>query len=91
MNLGECYFAAGQYDKGISLFTQSLSSLPKDSDQRWALFRLTGGYIKTNNPDLAEQSSGRVKENTEDPFWEKMADYGLNDGIWFATYDDFLK
>jgi len=91
MNLGECYFAAGQYDKGISLFTQSLSSLPKGSDQRWALFRLTGGYIKTNNPDLAEQSSGRVKENTEDPFWEKMADYGLNDGIWFATYDDFLK
>ncbi len=91
MNLGECYFAAGQYDKGISLFTQSLSALPKGSDQRWALFRLTGGYIKTNNPDLAEQSSGRVKENTEDPFWEKMADYGLNDGIWFATYDDFLK
>lgn len=91
MNLGECYFAAGQYDKGITLFTQSLSSLPKGSDQRWALFRLTGGYIKTNNPDLAEQSSGRVKENTEDPFWGKMADYGLNDGIWFATYDDFLK
>lgn len=91
MNLGECYFAAGQYEKGIPLFMQSLSSLPKGTDQRWALFRLTGGYIKTNNPDLAEQSSGRIKENTEDPFWEKMADYGLNDGIWFATYDDFLK
>jgi len=91
MSLGECYFAANQYEKGISLLTQSIPALQKGSDQRWALFRLTGGYIKTNSPDLAEKSSGRVKENTDDPFWAKMADYGLNDGLWFATYEDYLK
>jgi tetratricopeptide (TPR) repeat protein len=91
MSLGECYFAAEQYEQGISLLTQALPVLPKGSDQRWALFRLTGGYIKTSNPELAEKSSGRVKENTDDPFWAKMADYGLNDGIWFATYEDYLK
>jgi tetratricopeptide (TPR) repeat protein len=91
LSLGEGYFAAGQYEQGITLLTQSIPVLPKGSDQRWALFRLTGGYIKTNNPDLAEKSSGRVKDNTDDPFWAKMADYGLNDGLWFATYEDFLK
>ena len=91
LSLGECYFAAEQYEQGIPLLTQSLSALPKGSSQRWALFRLTGGYIKTNNPALAEKSSGQVRENTEDPFWATMADYGLNDGIWFATYEDYLK
>jgi len=92
LSLGECYFAVKQYEQGIPLLTQSLPSLPKGSgNQRWALFRLTDGYIRTNNPGLAEKSSGQVRENTEDPFWAKMADYGLNDGIWFATYEDYLK
>jgi tetratricopeptide (TPR) repeat protein len=91
MSLGECYFAAEQYEQGIPLFSQAIPSFPKGSDQRWALFHLTGGYIKTNNPDLAEKSSGRVKENTDDLFWTKMADYGLNDGLWFSTYEDYLN
>lgn len=91
LSMGESYFATEQYEQGIPLLTQSIPSLAKGSDQRWALFRLTGGYIKTNNPDLAEKSSGRVKENTDDLFWTKMADYGLNDGIWFSTYEDYLN
>ena len=91
LSLGECYFAVNQFEQGIPLLTQSLTSLPKGSSQRWALFRLTGGYVRTNNPGLAEKSSGHVRENTEDPFWAMMADYGLKDGIWFATYEDYLK
>ena len=91
LSLGECYFATEQYERGIPMLTQSLPSLPKGSSQRWALFRLTGGYIRTNNPGLAEKSSAQVRENTEDPFWASMADYGLKDGIWFTTYEDYLK
>jgi tetratricopeptide (TPR) repeat protein len=91
LELAESCLVSAQYDQAVSLLTESLRLLPKGTEQRWALFRLTGGYLKTNNPELAEKSSGRVKENTDDPFWAKMADYGLNDGIWFATYEDYLK
>ncbi|MDX9746044.1 MAG: tetratricopeptide repeat protein [Syntrophales bacterium] len=90
LNLGEMYLGAGQYEKAVPLLMQALAAMPKGTDQCWALFRLTGGHINLNNPDLAETFSGRIRENTEDPFWEKMADYCLNDGIWFATYADFL-
>jgi len=91
LSRGECYFEARQYDQGIPLVTQSLSSLPEGSGRRWALFRLAGGYIRSNNPVLAEKSSSRVRENTEDPFWAAVADYGLRDGTWFAAYEDYLK
>ncbi len=91
MELAESYLTSANYNQAIAMLTQSLSVLPKGADQRWALFRLTGGYLKTNNPDLAEKSSVRVRENTEDPFWVKMADYGLNDGLWFVNYEDYLK
>ncbi|MBN1546237.1 MAG: tetratricopeptide repeat protein [Syntrophaceae bacterium] len=91
MNLAESYLAANLYDQALPLLNQSLSLLPKGADRWWALYRLTGGYLETNNLDLAEKASERIKANTDDPFWSKMADYGFNDGIWFSTYEDYLK
>jgi hypothetical protein len=62
-----------------------------DFDKHWAEFILSGNYLGINNSDLATEATSRLRSNTNDPFWQRVADYGLNSGLWFTANKSYLE
>ncbi|MDR2861381.1 MAG: tetratricopeptide repeat protein, partial [Syntrophobacterales bacterium] len=91
LNQAELYSLTGHPEKSIALLNQALPSLSDDFDKRWAEFILTNNYIGTNNPDRATEASSRMRLETNDLFWQRIADYGLNGGLWFTANKDYLE
>ena len=87
----ELYSASGDPEKSIALLNRTIPSLSDDFDKHWAEFLLTGNYSGINQHDLATEASSRLRLNTDDPFWQKIADYGLNTSLWFTTNKSYLE
>jgi len=91
LDRAELYSRSGQPEKSVNLLNRAIPSLENDFDKRWAEFILTNNYVEMNNPDLATEAANRLRQNTNDPFWQRIADYGLNDSLWFNTNKNYLE
>ena len=65
-NIGNCHFAAQQYDKAVSAYQESLRANPKDNETRYNLVSSNSNRTKTSsNNSKSSNNNSRTKINNK--------------------------
>jgi len=88
--LGDCFFERGKYQKGISMYQQSLAYAPEDKQKLWTLYEIGCGYTKLNDEISADMAFKSLTEKSRGEFWTRVVDYYREDRIWSQKYSDYL-
>jgi tetratricopeptide (TPR) repeat protein len=88
--LGDCFFETGKYQKGISMYQQSLASVTEDEQNLWTLYKIGCGYMKLNDEISADMAFKSLTEKSRGEFWTRVVDYYREDRIWSEKYSDYL-
>jgi len=88
--LGDCFFKTGKYQKGISMYQQSLAYVPEDEQNLWTLYKIGCGYIKLNDEISADMAFKSLTEKSRGEFWARVVDYYQDDRYWSEKYGKYL-
>ncbi|MBN2516043.1 MAG: tetratricopeptide repeat protein [Deltaproteobacteria bacterium] len=88
--LGDCFYKAGQYQKGISMYKQSLAYVPENEQNFWTLYEIGRGYMNLNDEISADMAFKSLTEKSREEFWARVVDYYREDRIWSEKYGEYL-
>jgi len=88
--LGDCFFETGNYQKGISMYQQSLAYVPEGEQNLWTLYEIGCGYMKLNDEISADMAFKSLTEKSREEFWTRVVDYYRENRIWSEKYGDYL-
>ena len=88
--LGDCFYNTGKYQKGISMYKQSLAYVSEDEQNLWTLYEIGRGYMKTNDEISADMAFKSLTDKSRGEFWARVIDYYREDQNWSERYGEYL-
>ncbi|MDD5475603.1 MAG: tetratricopeptide repeat protein [Syntrophales bacterium] len=76
--IAESQYRLGQYGESAFFYGLVLKKVPDEGAESWSFYRMGQSYAKLSERDRALQNFESMKENADDPFWHRVADYARN-------------
>ncbi len=89
--MGDCYYLENKYQEAVLMYKQSMTGAPENRENLWALFDMGRGYVRGNNPALAEKVFSELKSRGGEEFWSNVIDYTVRENAWTEKYAKYLR